>query len=183
MQLNQAIEISDHVGANLSSAAQSRAATSAWRRWWAVALLILGLGLIPRLVGYNYQLPYLGYYDEPWLFWSSMSWRGVYPVQTTLPAYPPGILMVDGLAQFIVEQHTHDWTINHIGEAVALARLFSIVVNLMTALVIGLLAKRVAGQWAGWLAMALWLIPQQIIEHSIQAMPTPWIMLFSALAL
>ena len=164
-------------------AADRRVKSSGRRHRWAITFLILGLGLIPRLVGYNFQLPYINYYDEAWLFWSTMSWRGVYPVQTTLASYPPGILLVDGLAQYIVEQRTHDWTINHISEAVALSRLFSVGVNLLTAAVIGLLARRIAGDWAGWLAMAIWLIPQQIIEQSIQAMPTSWVMLFSALGL
>src|SRR5579859_7168497 len=159
-------------------------------RWWLVAILILIVGALPRYVGYKFQLPYLDELDEAGHFWNTMSWRGVYPVDMHEVGYPPGIFFVDGLAQSLIERSSHDWIVNHIAEAVALARLWAIGANMLTALLVGLTARLILGtlnstvsEIAGWLAMIAWLIPSDIIFHSVYALPAAWVMLFDALSL
>lgn len=148
------------------------------RRWWIVLLVLTAAAGWLRLSGYNFSLPYIDHPDEPAFYLTGLEWRGVFDNQTYLTGYPPLYIWTNILAQ---------WTLEPFGSRTVAAtipalRLLSIVFNLLTLIVIGLTARRAAGDLAGWTAAAAWAFAPVVITFGVYATPDPLLYLLVALA-
>ncbi len=128
--------------------------------------LIICLGALPRLLSYNATLPYVEYSDEAHLYWTAQSLRGQYD-PTYNAGYPPAFIELNAGVQIV-----NEWLGNGgLAAAVRVLRVMGVLANLFTILLIGLSARLLAGDWAGWLAALFWAVAQLPVEYSIYAIP------------
>ncbi len=152
------------------------------RRWWAGLGLIVSLAAVLRFTGYAFGLPYFDQIDEPWLFYEAAFQRGL--LSWWLHPNPsPGLISLWKLAQIAAETVTHQSALSHVTEIIMVMRLISVILSLLTLVLIGLCARALAGDKAGWLAAATWAVIPYVIYHSFIAIAEPWMLLFEALAL
>jgi len=152
------------------------------RRWWAGLGLIVSLAAVLRFTGFTFGLPYFDQIDEPWLFYEAAFQRGL--LSWWLHPNPsPGLINLWKLAQIVSEALTHQSALNHVTEIVTVMRFVSVILSLLTLALIGVCARALAGDKAGWLAATTWAVIPYVIYHSFIAIAEPWMMLFEALAL
>src|SRR5258708_20878144 len=71
--------------------------------WWIGMILLLFVGSLVHLVGYNHSLPYIDDSDESTFLTKSFTWRGLYNQPEVVPGYPPGVIMVEVATQLGIE--------------------------------------------------------------------------------
>ena len=128
--------------------------------------LIICLGALPRLLSYNFALPYIEYSDEAHLYWTAQSLRGQYD-PTYNAGYPPAFIELNAGVQILTEWLGH----GGLAAAVQVLRLMGVIANLFTILFVGLSARLLAGDLAGWLAALFWAVAQLPVEYSLYAIP------------
>ena len=157
---------------------------SSQRLWWAALMFILLLGGILRFTGYNFQLPfrYIDGLDETALFMDSNIIRGADHRPMMNPGYSPGIFFIDGSAQIIGERISGRSALDESSLAVSLVRFWAASVGILTALLIALLTRQMAGNGTALLAAGAWLALPGPNYQTVREQPMAWVVLFSTLA-
>src|SRR5690349_13221282 len=117
----------------------------------ALALLVL-IAAIPRLLSYDYSLPYVDFANEPNKYLGAQEWRGLYDSGGYYEGYPPGYVVVDLTAQLLLE------SVGQRGLSVTVhaLRLVSVIVDLLALIFVALTARLAANELAGLVAGAAW---------------------------
>jgi hypothetical protein len=133
--------------------------------FWGVLGLIVLLGALPRVLSYDYGLPYLENIDEVRIYFMAQSVRGLYDDSEYARSYPPGIVKIYEFAQVVMESLGFTGT----AAAVQLVRLLAVAANLIGLAVIALAGRYVGGDVAGLVAAAAWAISPAVIEETVDA--------------
>ncbi len=148
--------------------------------FWVVLILILMLGLVPRLLIAPASLPYIDHPDEPSLYLLARQWRGLFQFDEPLfQGYPPIYVGLNLVVQVIMEQLGHPVQ----GEVIGVLRVISCFFSMATALVTALIARRIAGGFAGLVAAALWAFSPFLIRQAPVALTDPLAALVTMVAL
>lgn len=147
-------------------------------RWQFALLVLIILAAVPRLLTYNYSLPYVDYVDEPNLYWKAQAWRGLYD-QGGLEGYPPGYILVHIGAELVVGAKGPAG----LALTVRALRLIAVGVGLLTLVFIALIARLIAGELAGLIAGIAWGISPLLLQEDILAIADPFVYMFVAAVL
>ncbi len=148
------------------------------RLFWVVLLLIVAAAAVPRLLIYDFSLPYIDHPDEPNYYLEALKWRGLYEPGGEIPGYPPAFLAVNWGVQQITEAQLGGPT----SLTIRVLRLGSVAASLLTLVTIALTAQYLAGPTAGWFAAVPWAISPIVVTHSVYATADPYVYLFVAVA-
>ena len=147
------------------------------RLFWLVLAIIVVAAAIPRLLTYDFSLPYIDHADEPNFYVRALWLRGIGGGFTNEP--PVYHLLVAGV-QIVAETI---FGVTEVGSVIRYVRLVSVLFNLATLVFIALAARRASGNEGGWLAGLLWGIAPLIVQEGVYAMPDPLVFLLVSLAL
>ena len=149
------------------------------RRWWLGISVILLVAAVLRFLTFRVALPYYYDSDEPWFFYEAAFQRGLIPLW--IPPNPsPPLIDLYKLAQIISETLTHQSALTHVADIFTAMRFISVILSLLTIVMIGLCARELADDKAGWIAAATWTVIPLVIYHSFIAIAEPWMMLCAA---
>ena len=152
------------------------------RRWWIGTGLIVLLGAALRFPAFTFGLPYFDDFDEPWFFYEAAWQRGLIS-SWVHPNPSQGLIGIYKLLQIGAEWITGHSALLYAAEITTVLRFISVLISLVTVVLIGLCARELAGNVAGWLAAAVWTVIPLVIYHSFIAVAEPWMLLLAALAL
>jgi 4-amino-4-deoxy-L-arabinose transferase-like glycosyltransferase len=137
------------------------------------------ISAVPRLLSYDFSLPYVDHPDEPNYYLAGLEWRGLYDNYGYYDAVPPGYIALHTVLQPLLER----LGLNGLAATTQVMRLIAVTVNLATLVVIALTARRAAGTLAGLIAGAIWGTSPLVLENGVYALPDPFVYLLVALAL
>jgi len=148
--------------------------------WWGLIAIVIAAAL-PRLLSYDYGLPYVEHPDEPNKYVAALAWRGEYehPTEDYYAGYPPGYLAVSYAAQVIGEP----LGVRGLAPTVRVLRLVAVIVNLITLALIALTGREIGGTVAGWVAGIAWGLSPLVVENGVYAIQDPFVYLWVTLAL
>lgn len=148
---------------------------TSWR-WFGLLLIgIASCGLLLHLTGYNYGLPYVEEYDEGRLFYNGYVLRGVAPgLAPDLPGYPPGIFFLHALIQPIFEAASGRPAELEMGLTIGALRFLAALANFCSVMLLGLCARKLAGNAAGLLAALAWWGLPAVLYNTVIALTEPW---------
>ncbi len=152
------------------------------KAFWIVLAAILIIGAVPRVLIYDYSLPYIEDPDEPSLYLLAQEWRGRFEFDDPdyHHGYPPIYPGLNLAVQLITEQTTQPVVM---GDVIGKLRLISILFNLLTGLFVALTARQIMGHTAAWLAAAFWGWSPALILQAPKALADPLAVLASTIAL
>src|SRR5579871_3060957 len=136
--------------------------------WWIALGAVMLIAALPRLSTYNYSLPFVDYVDEPNVYLIAAKWRTNLS-QPVSEGYPPAYLLVNIAAQGVVEAAGHAG----MASTVALLRIGTVLVHLLTILFVALTARAVAGNMAGIVAGLSWAIAPVFLQDAVFAIADP----------
>lgn len=151
-------------------------------KWWPALMLVMVVGVILLTTGYDAGLPLYESVDERHNLDEVFILRGLKTNELWKPGYPPGILYVNYAAQLLVELATGTSATQQACLVIRSLRIVDIGVNLLTALLIALVARKLGGDWAGILAALAWLVAQRVLAQTQFAFPQVYEGLFYLLA-
>ncbi|MEO0562112.1 MAG: glycosyltransferase family 39 protein, partial [Chloroflexota bacterium] len=139
-------------------------------RWfWGLLAVLVIAAAVPRLLIYDFSLPYLDHPDEGTSYLEARTWRGEYDLGGGHPGYPPGHIVVNYAVQSVVEG-----ALNRSQTAtIHVMRLFSVTMNLTALALIAWTARMVAGDAGGLLAGVLWGVSPIVVTNNVIAIPDP----------
>ena len=149
------------------------------RLFWGVLLLIVAAAAVPRLLIYDFSLPYIDHPDEPNKYLAALEWRGQYNNSGYYNGNPPAYIAVHYVLQSILEAAGQLGLAN----AVWVLRLVSVIADLITIVLIALIARLAANAGAGWVAAVAWAVNPLVLENNVYALPDPLIVMLGTLAL
>jgi len=152
------------------------------RVWWTGLIGIVIIAAIFRFLNFQLALPFYYDSDEPWFFYEAAWQRGLIP-SWLHPNPSQSLIALYHVAQTITDQLTYGDVIQHIPEVFTAMRFISVVLSLATIVFIGLCARELADERAGWIAAAGWALIPLVIYHSFIAIAEPWMMLCMSIAL
>ena len=136
------------------------------RRFWLIVGLITLGGAVLRLLIYDHGLPYLEHTDELWLWLEGQRERRMpWPNASPFELYPPLITRLHLLAQLFAEAQGRTLA----GDAVLDLRRLMLVFNVAGTGFVALLARRVAGPFAGVAAATLWAFHDVMLDIPLYA--------------
>lgn len=147
--------------------------------FWAALALIVALAAIPRLLSYDFSLPYVDHPDEPNWYLSALEWRESIESYRTYLGDPPVYIALNAVVQSVLEANGAPG----LAPAVQVLRLVSVSANLLTLVFIALIARMAAGDLAGWVAGIAWGISPLVLENGVYALPDPLVYGLVALAM
>ena len=151
--------------------------------FWPLLIGIIILGAIPRLAIYDFSLPYVDYPDEPAYYNGAREMRGLIDGEGYFDGVPPGYLWLNVAAQIALEPLGY----TELAQILPLLRLLSVATNLLVIVLIADTARLAfpgrAGRAAGLLAGLAWAIAPHVIVAGVLALPDPWLILGTAVAL
>lgn len=148
-------------------------------KFWLILILIVSLAAVPRLLSYDYSLPYIDHPNEPPKYLAGLEWRGLIDLGTYYDGYPPGYIAVSFITQVIAAPLGVEGPV----ETIRVLRLISVVANLATLVLLALIARIAAGDLAGWLAGAAWGVSPAVLGISLHATQDPFVPFWVSLAL
>jgi hypothetical protein len=149
------------------------------RGFWLCLFLIVAAAVVPRLLSYDFSLPYIDHPDEPNKYLGAQQWRGLYDSRGYYDGYPPGYVVVHLGVQYTLEALGQPG----MSAAVRVLRLVSVGTDLLTIILLALTARLAAGNLAGLAAGAAWASAPLVIENNVYALQDPTIATLAALAL
>lgn len=134
--------------------------------FWAGLALILLLAAIPRLIVFDYGMPYLEYIDEVQLYHYGQAARGLSSTKATnLTSYPPAFVQFQVVTQSLMESMGRSGPT----PAIHTLRLAAVIANLAGIALIAGAARMVGGDLAGLVAAGLWAVSPLVVEWSVLA--------------
>ncbi len=141
-----------------------------------VVIFLVGAWL--RLTSFDFKLPYIDHPDEPSLYVETLAKRGVVNPIPNLTAYPPAVLVQTDLVLRLLERSGYPSA----SDVVHINRLLSVVSNLVTLVLIGLLARAIAGSVAGLVAALAWAISPLVLENGVYGLADPPVYMLATLS-
>ncbi len=141
-------------------------------------LLIVLIAAALRLLSFQFSLPYVDHPDEPAYFVGGQEWRGVIQSSGYYAGIPPAYVVLQTLAQPILESFGQ----KGLAATTQFLRGVAVLINLATLILIAITARASAGDLAGLIAAAAWGIAPLVLENGVYALPDPFIYFFTALA-
>jgi hypothetical protein len=151
--------------------------------WHIAILLVMGAGFYFLITGYDAGLPLYESVDERHNLDEVYILRGLKDAPLWKPGYPPGILYLNYGAQLLAEATTGQSAWDQACLVIQNVRVTGIVVNLITALLIALTARRLVGDAAGILAALGWLVAPRVLAQAQFGFPQVYEALLYMLAL
>ncbi len=139
--------------------------------WWPALLVVMLVGVVLLTTGYDAGLPLYESVDERHNLDEIYILRGLYDAELWKPGYPPGILYVNYAAQLAVELATGRSAWEQPCLVIRALRIVDIGVNLLSALLIAFLARKLGGDGAGILAALAWLVAPRVLMQTQFAFP------------
>jgi len=155
---------------------------NAHRIWWGGLIPLLLLAAWLNFTGYDYGLPYIERPNEAQNLAEIYIWRGLFDVEEEKPGYPPGILGVYYGAQLAYETAAGESALARPDRVMSYVRFSAAITNILTALVVALGARMLAGNLGGWLAGFAWVSFPLVTQWTLVGHPQAWETLFYALA-
>lgn len=156
------------------------------RVFWIGLMIIVMIAAVPRVISYDFSLPYADHVDEPNFYLAGLEWRGLYQnPRPFISSYPPGYIVFSTVIQAIIAP----LGVNSLGQTLFVMRAISAVVNVLTLIWAALAARLIvgkrtaAGTIAGWTAGAAWGLAPLVLENGVYALADPFVYAFSALAI
>jgi hypothetical protein len=151
------------------------------RYFWIVLVIILISGAVPRVLIYDYSLPYIADPDEPSLYLLAQQWRGKFefPNPDYHNGYPPIYPALNLAVQVVMEQGGQPAP----GDVIGVLRLLSVGFSVLTAFFAALIARRLLGDMAAWLAAAFWSLSPVLVRQAPQALTNPLAVLVTTVTL
>ncbi len=147
--------------------------------------LIFVVALIPRLLTYNFALPYVDHPDEPASYLKAQEWQGLFDLEGYHDGYPPAFLAL----HLIIQRSIGANGPTGLAPTVHILRLIAAFASASVAVLLLLAAHHItrplgkdASLAAGLVAGSLWALSPIAVEY-IYATPDPYVFLFSAIAL
>lgn len=146
---------------------ESKAALPSRVSWFSVGLvLIIFIGLLPRLASYQFGLPYVEWHDEAHLYWFGQCARGLYD-PAYCRGYPPGYLAASVASQLFNEAISRPG----LAPSVETLRLLGVLLSAVGIYAVGESARLIAGKTAGLISAGLWAVSTPSIEYALYAIP------------
>ncbi len=121
---------------------------------------------------YDYGLPYIEYIDEVQLYWYGQTARGLTDLKANnIRTYPPAIVQMHVFIQNALEARGE----SGLAMTVRSLRLLAVGSNLIGIILLGIAARLVAGDVAGWAAALMWAFIPVLVERSILAIPESFV--------
>ncbi len=146
--------------------------------FWCGLALIVCLGAIPRFLSYEFSLPYVDVADEVHLYWTAQALRGQYDPAYNR-GYPPAFIVMNAATQIVLEARGQ----GGLAATVQVLRFLGVCANLVTIVLIGLSARLLAGDLAGWFAAAFWAASSLIVQYSVLAIGETFLYPLTALCI
>lgn len=151
----------------------------------AICLLLFVSALIPRLLSYNFGLPYIDHPDEPASYLKAQEWQGLFDLEGYHDGYPPAFLALN----FIVQVGIHANGPSGLAPTVQILRFLAVFASAGVSIFLFLAARCMTAPLgkpnalaAGLIAGGIWALSPIAVEY-IYATPDPYVFLFSAAAL
>ncbi|MBC7813699.1 MAG: glycosyltransferase family 39 protein [Burkholderiales bacterium] len=154
------------------------------RRWnlswfWIGLALIVILAAVPRLLSYQFSLPYVDHPDEPNWYLSAVEWRSTFESYRAYAGDPPAYIALHLVVQTILEALGQPG----LSATVHVLRFVSLAANLLTIVFVALTARRAADAFAGLIAGLAWAVMPLLLENGVYALPDPLIYMLISLTL
>jgi 4-amino-4-deoxy-L-arabinose transferase-like glycosyltransferase len=148
--------------------------------WFGGGLAVILIGaFIPRLLSYDFSLPYVDHPDEPNWYLAGQEWRDPLESYRTYLGDPPVYIALNVVVQSVLEANGAPG----LAPAVQVLRLISVSANLLTLVLIALTARLAAGDVAGCVAGLAWGMSPLVLENGVYALPDPLVYGLVALAM
>lgn len=147
-------------------------------RFWIGLAIVLVMAAVPRLLSYDFSLPYVDHPDEPNYYLGGLEWRGLYDNQGYFDNFYSAYLTLHAALQPALES----LGVTGLAATTRVMRLIAVAVNLATLVFIALTARRAAGDPAGLVAGVAWGVSPLVLENGVYALPDPFVYLLVALA-
>jgi hypothetical protein len=143
--------------------------------WWLVLVVILALGGVVWGAGHRYGLPMFDDIDEFRNAQDVLVARGLSDDRRFILAdgYPPGITWVYEAVQRALETTGYP-TPAPIAETIGWVRTLAVLLGLLIATMLAVLARNLAGDWAGWIAPLAWFAPAPLLTWVVIGLPQTW---------
>ncbi len=141
--------------------------------------LIVIVAAIPRLLSYDFSLPYVDHPDEPNWYLAGLEWREPFESYRTYLGDPPAYIALNVVVQSVLDAAG----MPGLSPAVRVLRLIAVFANLLTLVFIALTARLAAGDLAGLAAGMAWGIAPLVLENGVYAVPDPLVYGLVALAM
>ncbi len=154
------------------------------RSFWRVVICgVLLAGFLFMITGYDAGLPLHESVDERHNLDEVYTLRGIIDDPLWKPGYPPGILYLNYGAQLVTEALSGQSAWEQACQVILNVRATGIFFNLITALLIAVTARRLAGDAAGLLAALVWLFAPRVLQQTQFGFPQVYENFFYVLAL
>lgn len=171
------------------SATSPLSVVKAWvtAHWLSIAVFatVVVIALAGRLVTFDTYLPYHDRFDESNMYLLARHTRGLEIVPIVpewLAGYPPlYIWMSIGWQQAYEALTTKLWLLP--SDYLYQARAMSVVAGVLTALVVAIIGKQLAGCVAAFFAGLVWALAPILLENNSEAIPDPWTTLACAVSI
>lgn len=151
----------------------------------AICLLLFMSALIPRLLSYNFGLPYIDHPDEPASYLKAQEWQGLFDLEGYHDGYPPAFLAINLMVQLGVGANGP----SGLAPTVQILRFLAVFASAAVSVFLFLAAQCIAQPLgktnalaAGLVAGSIWALSPIAVEY-VYATPDPYVFLFSAITL
>lgn len=134
--------------------------------FWVIVILALLLGSAPRLLSYDYGLPYIEYIDELMIYLIGQRERGIsHSGNIRGTAYPPGFVQLQVVTQQIMESQGQPGPT----PSIHALRVVVLLVNLVGIVWVALLARHIGGNPAALVASFGWAVSTRLLDVTVHA--------------
>ena len=151
--------------------------------WWGAIVVVMGIGAWLYFTGHDLGLPLYESKDERRNITEVFILRGIDDGDLWKPGYPPGILYINEIAQQVTENITGESALVERCMTILTVRRIGIVFNLLSALLIALIARRIGGNFAGVIAATGWLFSEHVMTQTQFGFPQTYELFSYLLAL
>lgn len=146
--------------------------------FWLGVVGLLIVAAVPRLLIYDFSLPYIDHPDEPNYYLEVQKWRGIYEPGGSIVGYPPAFLYLSYGVQMVTEA----WLGYGTTVTLSVMRLISAGTLLVMVVVIAQTARVIGREVAGLLAALPIVLNPWLLPRTVYATADPHVYLWAAIA-
>ena len=134
--------------------------------FWLIVTLAVVVGSAPRLLSYDYGLPYIEYIDELMIYFMGQRERGIEHTGNIRGfGYPPGFVQLQVLTQQITESQGQPGPT----PPIYMLRVLVLLVNLVGIVWVALLARQIGGNPAALVTALGWAVSTKLLDVTVHA--------------